>query len=87
MSTPQDCEDTDADIGAGRLSSGMLDTKPTQHTLLLLFRSSLHPRARRQATVPSTMQAKSFPATSRMKTSVKALLWSKDSGRSHRAAR
>lgn len=30
--------------------------------------------------MPSTMQAKSFPATSRMKTSVKALPWSRDSG-------
>lgn len=35
---------------------------------------------RRQATLPSTMQAKSFPATSRMKTSVKVLPWSRDSG-------
>lgn len=30
--------------------------------------------------MPSTMQAKSFPATSRMKTSVKALPWSRDLG-------
>ena len=80
MSTPQDCEDTDADTGAGRLSSGMLDTQPTPHTQLLLLCSSLHPRTWRQAALPSTMQAKSFPATSRMKTRVKVLPLSSESG-------